>query len=176
MTTAKDLLATARLRESTLRLVTRGDLLAEHEEAVADLERLTKAAVSVTDETAAAAELVQSLEADIEASTVTLRFRALSRSAYQALLTEHPGREGEDEVWNWQTFVPALIAACLIDPVMTVDEVVELLDLITEGQRDELFSAAYDVNQSVTRVPFSERASVVTRWREQSATPPEPGE
>jgi len=175
MTTAKELLSTARLRESTLRLVTRGDLLADHDAAVAELERLTKPAVTLSDETAAAAERVRDLEALIEASTVTLRFRALSRTAYQALLTEHPGREGEEEVWNWQTFIPALISACLIDPAMTVDEVIELLDLITEGQRDELFSAAYDVNQAVTRVPFSERASVVTRWRERNSSQPEPG-
>jgi hypothetical protein len=58
---------------------------------------------------------------------------------------------------------------------MTVAEVEELFDLLNEGQRDEMFGAAFNVNQEATSVPFSAGVSVVNRWRERRSKQPEPG-
>ncbi len=176
MTTARDLIDSARRRERVLALPLRGDLIADHELADAELERLTKAPTKDEAAILAATDLVADLEAQIAASTATLRFRALPRGGFQTLVAAHPARTDREETWNWDTFVPALIAASLVDPEMTEAEVVEFLDVIAEGQRDELFDAAYEVNQAGTRIPFSERASAVIRWREQKSAQPASGE
>ena len=176
MTTARDLIESARLREKALSLPLRGDLLADHELADAELERLAKAPTKDEAAILAATDRVADLEQQIAESTAVLRFRALPRGGFQTLLAAHPARADRDENWNWDTFVPALISASLVDPAMTEDEVVEFLDVIAEGQRDEVFDAAYEVNQAGTRVPFSERASAVIRWREQRSAQPESGE
>jgi hypothetical protein len=176
MTTARDLIDSARLRERVLTLPLRGDLIADHELADAELERLSKAPTKNEAAILAATDRVADLERQIVESSAVLRFRALPRGGFQTLLAAHPARADRDENWNWDTFVPALIAASLVEPKMTEAEVVEFLDVIAEGQRDEMFDTAYEVNQAGTRIPFSERASAVIRWREQRSAPPESGE
>ena len=175
-TDARTLIAGARRRESTLPLCLAGDLAAEHEELEAELEAVmrpgawTAGSLADTNPTIALSERIVAVEAQMAEHTTTLRFRALKRSDWEALIAAHPGREGKEERWNWSTFAPAIVSACLVDPVMTVAEVDELFDVVNEGQRDALFGAAFQVNQEATTVPFSERASVVTRWRAQNST------
>ena len=84
----------------------------------------------------------------------------IGRNAFRRLLSEH---EADGELFDRDTFPGALIAACSLDPVLTVAEVTELGDLLTDGQWDELFSASWDACREVDDVPFSALASAVTR-------------
>jgi hypothetical protein len=179
MTTAKDVLSKAKRRESTLRLYLDGPAEAEFRTLDAELTRRTTAEDWETDdpftEAADLADRITAAAATMEESAVLFRFRSLGRLEWEALLDAHPGRS-ETERFNFTTFPVALVAASLADPEMTVAEVEELFDLLNEGQRDEMFGAAFNVNQEATSVPFSAGVSVVNRWRERRSKQPEPGE
>lgn len=182
MTTAKDILKNARRRETTYRLCLRGDLLAEHEALEAELARITgeggwtASSLADTSPVVDLAQQIEALQAEMREQTVTLRFRALRRVDWEALVAAHPPREDKDEAFNVETFAAPLVRACLVDPELTASEFDDLWDdALNHEQRDEVFGAAWAANTEATSVPFSERASVVTRWREQNSKLPEPG-
>lgn len=179
MTTVADLIARAKPRETTVSLCLRGDLVAEFEALDAELTNLTITAGWKTDEpmaeAGALADRLETLRAEMAEDTVVVRFQALKRIEWEALVDAHPGRT-PDEAFNFSTFPLALIAASAVDPAMTEQEASDLLDVLNEGQRVALFDAAYTVNQEATAVPFSASASAVSRWREQKSKQPEPGE
>jgi hypothetical protein len=177
--TIADILATAKPRETTVRLCLRGDLVAEFEALDAELTDKTVSGTWRTSdpqsEAADLADRIEALRAEMDVDTVVFRFRSLPRLQWEALVDAHPGRDGRDEPFNFTTFPLALIAACAFDPAMTDAEATDLLDILNEGQRIKLFDACYTVNQESTAVPFSVSASAVSRWREQNSKPLEPG-
>lgn len=177
-TDIRTILDSARRREAVVRLCLRGDLIPVYEQLDADLTRRTVTEQWDTDqpadEAAALAAEIEAVRAEMEQDSITVRFRALKRLEWEALVEAHKKRH-DDEPFNWSTFPPALIAACVVDPTMTPAEVDELLDVINESQREDLFNAAYTVNQESTAVPFSVSASAVSRWRERNSKQPEPG-
>lgn len=182
MTTAKDILKNARRRETTYRLCLRGDLLAEHEALEAELARITAeggwtaSSLADTSPVVDLAQKIEALQAEMREQTVTLRFRALRRVDWEALIAEHPGKT-EDEKFDVESFAAPLVRACLVDPELTAAEFDDLWDdALNHEQRDEIFGAAWAANTEATSVPFSERASVVTRWREQNSKLPVTGE
>lgn len=158
-----DVIASAKLREHSIKLCLRGDLAAEHEEAVAALEALLRDGLS--DSLAApaveAAKRVRDLEDQMRESSTVFRFRALGDREYRSLKAAHPGSDGQ--AFNVTTYPAALIAASSADPVMTVPDVERLFEVLSEGQRDELFGAAFIVNEGKAGVPFNESASHVIR-------------
>lgn len=177
--TMAEILASAKRRETSVRLCLRGDLVAEFEALDAELTDLTVTGQWKTDEPRAEAEAlaarIDALRAEMEQDTIVFRFRSLPRLEWEALVEAHPGRDAKDEPFNWSTFPLALIAACAFDPEMNATEASDLLDLLNEGQRIKLFDACYTVNQESTAIPFSVSASAVSRWREQNSKPLEPG-
>lgn len=151
-------------RERAVTLATGGGLLAEHDELLAEFEAATAAQATslagdprVRDLAAALADL----EARIAEQTVTIRVRAIGRNAFNRLLDAHPDPEGGP--FNRDTFPPALVAACAVDPTLTDAEAVELADLLTDGQWDQVFDAAWTVCREVDEVPFTALASTLTR-------------
>lgn len=79
-------------------------------------------------------------------TTVALRFRSIGARAYDRLIKAH--QEGKDSgaVFNGETFAPALIAASLVDPVLTEDQVLELVEQWSTSEIVQLFAAALEVN------------------------------
>ncbi len=93
-------------------------------------------------------------EALLDEASVKMKFRSIGRKAYRELVESHthvpapPARaaapDGEDEPvdealeavpepepeaeLDYETFIPELVAACCIDPVMTLEETIEILD------------------------------------------------
>ena len=160
-----DVIASAKLREQSITLCLRGDLAARHQEAVQALEALTPDGVtgSLGGPVVEAAQKVRELEAEMREASTTFLFRALGDREYRALKAAHPGREGQQESFNVDTYPAALVAASSADPVMTVPDVERLFEVLSEGLRDQLFGAAFMVNEGRDGVPFSERASAVIR-------------
>ena len=160
-----DVIAGAKLREQTVSLCMRGDLVAAHAEASEALDALLRDGLS--DSLAApqveAARKVRAIEDEMNAAATVFRVRALGDREYRAIKAAHPGRDGVQEAFNIDTYPAALIAASSADPVMTVPDVERLFEVLNEGQRDELFGAAFTVNEGKQGVPFSERASLVIR-------------
>lgn len=181
MTSNRDILLNAKRREATYRLCVRGDLAAEHQALEEQLAEQTgkggwtATSLAETNPLVEMADRIAAIEAEMSEATVTLRLRALRRHEWETLLAEH--RKGDsDSDLDVAAFASPLVRACLVDPELSASEFDDLWDdVLNDGQRDELFGVAFAVNTEATTVPFSERASAVTRWRDERSRRPEPG-
>lgn len=156
-----EILAAATLREESVELCVDGALNAQFEELQRELtDALAKAPTSLADGGAAAGIEAQmaKVRSDMAERTFAFRFRALGAKAWSDLRAAHPGRDGKGEAWNLETFPPALIAACCVDPQLDAAGVERLFEVLNQGQRDLLFQAAWDANQG-SDVPFWRAAS-----------------
>jgi hypothetical protein len=102
-------------------------------------------------------DLVRQIEAAREGmreASVEFRLVALGHTAYSNLIADHPAPEGRQEPYDPATFLPALLAACCTDPVMTAVQARDLLDLLNDGQAQALFAAALAVNEEPSPLPF----------------------
>ncbi|MDQ1504880.1 MAG: hypothetical protein QOD57_2607 [Actinomycetota bacterium] len=96
-------------------------------------------------------------QAATDDAVVTLRFRAIGHVAYDELVRAHPPvadqiveakAAGGDLNYNAYTFPPAVVAASLEEPKMTLAEVAELWESPdwNLAELSALFSAAVEVN------------------------------
>jgi hypothetical protein len=163
-----EILAGARLPETGVPLCLRGDLQLRHEELERELEEAREA--DRADDSLAGggrarkvAEQIRDLEAEMRDHTHVFALRALNRQAFRDLVEQHPPRDGnaDDQALgaNSRTFPVPLIAASCIDPVMTEDQVHQLLEVLTEGQMLQLYGTALHLNRSRIDVPKSFAAS-----------------
>lgn len=93
-----------------------------------------------------------------EAETITYRFQAIGRKAYEELLLANPvtpenqaeaDRLGQQHTdYNPDTFPKALVAASLVDPILTYEDVEEMWDdpAWTGPELSTLWVAALGVN------------------------------
>lgn len=180
MTDADDLIKSVRLSEAHVPVCLRGDLLATR----SDLERrLIEAhqrdqvnSLASGGSARQVAEELEGLLAEIEANTHPFRFRALPRREFRALQDEHPPRPDNelDQALggNAETFAPALVAACCVDPQMDLGQVESLLDVLSEGQAMELFGCALTLNRSTVDLPKFETASGILARLAPKSKPP----
>lgn len=113
-------------------------------------------------------ELAQLLEEGQEdGKVVEFKFRALGGDEYQAVINAHqPTKEQRAEAtkvgmfvqWNEKTFKPALVAAALVEPQLSADEMAELWKdpSWTEADRQLLFEGAQTA--SLRRMTIDSRA------------------
>lgn len=116
----------------------------------------TEAAFQLLEADQKLADLRRRLEA--EEAVVHFKFRGIGRHAYEALVDAHPptpeqrtkAKAGgfEAVAWNYDTFPPALVAACLVAPAMSVDDVAAIWDSADWNQAElqTLLNAAIEVN------------------------------
>ena len=156
--TYAEVIALAKAREAVVKLCVDGQLAAEADRLTAELAVLKdKPGVSLADGADRArvqAELDEYAELMRQAE-VEFRFRSLPRKERSDLIAKHPprpGKEGEEE-WNLETFPSALVAACAIEPVMSLPEVEALFDVLNEDGCARLFNAAWRANQAPTNIP-----------------------
>lgn len=93
--------------------------------------------------------------------------RAIGSKAYDVLVGMHPPtaeQKKEQAAYNPDTFGPALISACSVQPHLTPVEAKELWesDEWSRGEVMELFVAAVEVNSKGLDVPFTAIASDTT--------------
>lgn len=90
---------------------------------------------------------------------VSFTFRSIGRAAYDALVNAHPPTPaqraqakslGQDTNINLETFPPALVAACLVEPKLSVDEAQALWrdDNWNQAELTKLFNGAFAVNST----------------------------
>lgn len=138
-----------------------GDLAARYQ---ATAEALVEAASdphrSIEDTRAAdlTAELEQ-LREQMEGATRTFRLRALPPNDYLDLQVAHPPRDGNEVDQrlgcNRDTFLPALVKAATVEPVLTDEQWDTLLDKLSSRQWDELWVTAQQLNREDVRPPKS---------------------
>jgi hypothetical protein len=157
----------ASLAETTVPLCLAGHLQGEYEA----LERqLADAAAFVGDSLAGggrveAAQRMEELRAEMTEHLVSFRLRALPSTDWSDLLAAHPGRHAE-ELFNPVTLAPAAVAACAVEPAMTVEQYGRLAARLTHGQQEALVDAVWTLNtRAAQRVPFSLLASATAASR-----------
>lgn len=106
---------------------------------------------------------VRELEEEIRENTVTFRIVGKPFPEYNAILIDHPPRDGNltDRAvgYNVATFYPALVRAC-IEPPLSDAQWEKLVSRLPDGDFDRLATAANEVNRRLDdgRVPFSQTA------------------
>lgn len=153
-----EILKQAKRREKSVFLCLAGEDIAELDRLERQLADLGKAweptSLAASDPREKLAKKVSALRTKIRTAEVEFKFRALGDREWSDLIAAHPSPDA-DKMWDPETFGPALIAACAVDPVMTPDQVRELFEVCNGAQRDELWRGAYEVNTEATSIPFS---------------------
>lgn len=153
-----DILKKAKRREKSVYLCLAGEEIAELDRLERKLAAMGKAwepgSLADADPRDKLAKQVSGLRKKIRESETEFRFRALGDREWSDLLAAHPSPDA-DKMWDPETFGPALIAACAVDPVMTAEQVKELFEVLNGAQRDELWRGAYEVNVEAPGIPFS---------------------
>lgn len=106
-------------------------------------------------------EAVAAAEEAVAAATDVYRFVALGRHAFDELIRAHPPTDedhadaratsGDPQAmakFHGDSFGPALVAACCVDPELTVDDAKLIFDEWNHAETLELFAAAWAVNQT----------------------------
>lgn len=99
----------------------------------------------------------------IEDEEVTLKFQAISAKELDALSTKYKptmDQKMEGARFNPDTFPPALIAACSVQPVMTFEEAKEIWESPewSNGELATLFTTCLDLCNAGLDIPFTENA------------------
>ena len=105
-------------------------------------------------------EAFSEIELKAEESTVEFVFRSIGRAKFDEVMESCPPTDeqskdaklkGEDApIWNGETFPPALVAAAIVDPELTEEQVFEIWEGEDWNHAEvlSLFMAALEVNQS----------------------------
>lgn len=93
----------------------------------------------------------------------SIRVKALGAKAYDELLAKHPptkAQKAEGGVYNMDTFAPALLTECMIEPEISKEEATELWTSPdwSRGELLDLFFSCVEVNNKGLDVPFTESA------------------
>lgn len=153
MTSIDDLLAEAVAREKSVKILLRQDLLGEHERLEAELQAELELDMRENRDPLGpvlAARLLD-FEAEIEAARREFRFRAVGKRPWADLLAAHPPTKEQLQKMarldhNPETLPTAAVAASCIDPVMTVEQVAQLEQVLNFAQFERLWECCLDVN------------------------------
>lgn len=122
----------------------------------------------ITKRIKAAEKAVDEAEAAVDAASVTVTFTALKASDYDALLKEHPPREGNETDAmtdrNELTWYDALMFASAtkvedLDGNLVDMDTTELLETLSDGERNIACRVSNEVNSKSLSVPFSDANS-----------------
>jgi hypothetical protein len=160
----KALLAKAKPREGSAKILLDGQIAGEIERLEAELLEVAgdwePTDLAEQHPGRKISQRLAELREQAKASEAVFRFRYIGDEAYSSLMAAHPStdpQEGFDNV----TFPRALIAKSAIDPVMTEGDVRDLFEVISQGEIKKLFDTVWDVHNSSGLVPFSLAASAL---------------
>jgi hypothetical protein len=152
-----ELLAKATVAQRTVALCYRGDLVARAEQLKAEWQAATAHDLEHNEPPTAPAiwDRLAAVEADAEAATVELTVKALSATEWRRLVADHPPPAGDTEGWVWdnETFQPAALAACAVEPAMSEAQAQELAATLSNAQWSKVFGAVLACNVSDNLVP-----------------------
>lgn len=152
------LLEQASPREYTVRVCLAGDAAGELqalEQEMGDLGEWHPTSLAEANPAHALQERIDDARRRVLEASVEFRFKALGHRAYSNLLAAHPAPEGSKEPYDAGTFLPALLAACCVEPTLTPAQANQLLDVVNDGTARTLFQTALSVNEEPSPIPFS---------------------
>lgn len=139
----KKLVEKSRPRTRTVRLCLDGEL----QEALAE-------AKAVPSNSLGGNQAARELEQQIEEASIDFKLRGLSRATLRKLEADHP-TDDEESAWDADTFPEALVRACLVEPEVAPED--ELFEVLTAGEADRLFEAAFLACNEADPVPLQKR-------------------
>lgn len=100
-------------------------------------------------------------DADGEKIEVTLKYQSIGARDYDKLVAKHPPKNeqrAEGSSFNIDTFAPALIASCCIEPEMSREDAQAIWDSEdwSRGDLMVLFRNAIELNNRGIDIPFSD--------------------
>lgn len=104
---------------------------------------------------------VKELEKAVRDASVTIRISSLPWSDYNALIAEHPPRDGVDETFNSSTFFEAAARATAVEVTATSTVPIpdedwdEFVNGLTDGEYDRLAGAVVQVNRNLATVDIA---------------------
>lgn len=175
--TFTELLKGAKLPEASHPVCLRADLVADFEAAERELEALrkkTRIGSSLEgDGTGRLVRTIEDLQREMESAQVVFRMRALPKTKWRALVADHPPRRDPvtgdpvpEDVQigvNREAFLDALLKVSVVEPEITEEEWVGLLDVLTDRQYSDLCDEAWFLNRGEVNVPFSRVVSQLKR-------------
>jgi hypothetical protein len=112
------------------------------------------------------AEQIAAVQARAAESMVDFSLRAIRGPDWLPLWASRPvpgdGESAEEFNARWFPFVCQIVALSCVDPVMTAEQVADLVDDLPMDSWLELSEAAYDLNTNKVSVPFSAAVSALT--------------
>lgn len=173
----------ARKPEKTVTVCLRGDLIAEIEDREQQIARMA-ADDRVASQRARLGDEIDQLREQMQAASITLRFRALDRLAWADLEGKHPPRKDEETGetnrfdvvgFNVDTLIAEAIPMSLVTPKLTAAKLDKLLAVLTDQQYDEIAGTIYRLNKDRVTVPFSVLASAARESSGENSKQPAPG-
>lgn len=170
-----DLIATAQPRTEEVQICARGDLVDAHRAAVEALHAAQQAddSLSGSAEVHEAAERVAAVEAEQEAATTTFVVSAVSRRKWADLVAEYPPSKEQrraGHAWDPQRFAIGMVALCVVDPPLTLDQAERLADVLHIAEWNKLETAAVRLNLTETPHPKLRAATELLQANGQSST------
>lgn len=176
-----DILAGHKPARMSVPINLRADLLARH----AELKRAHSAAIrddmssNAADQAPKILDQLRTLETELAEAETLFTFEALGGQEYKQLRAAFPPskdhrRDGFD--FNPNTFPTALIAACSVDPVMTLPQAKELEGILSDGQFAKLWNTAISVNIGDDSAPKSVLPSALAGSSDGSSSTASPEE
>jgi hypothetical protein len=158
-------------RTHTVGLPLDQEILARIEQLEGDLRRAEKldASQNRDPEAPAIAAELDELRGEAEGSIVAFTFQELPRKRYRAILEAHPDPTGK-AAFDAEAAAPALIAACCIEPAMTLADAEAIWDEWSAIATTILYGAALMVNEGQTKIPFGVAGTARTHASGPSST------
>lgn len=170
-----DIKAAFRRRQTTARVLLDQTLLVEHTRLDADLQRafIEDAQHNRVPHAFTLSEQIRELEQRIDEAQRTFTFEGIGRGPWMDLVGNHPPstadkRDGLD--FDSDTFPPAAVARCCIDPVMTVDEALWLYTELDVAEWSRLWEAVLLANLGTRDRPKSLIATAAATVKDASLT------
>jgi hypothetical protein len=123
---------------------------AAKEAAEAARERLSIASMRIDEQ---ATEWVNTAQAELDRANAALAacyepvtIQALPPDEFEALVAQHPKREGKDEAFNLETLVLPLFLLCVQGELTAKQWTNEIIPQLSNGERRALELKAFDVN------------------------------
>jgi hypothetical protein len=178
----RDKIKAARLPEATVAIVTRSDLVAEHESITRQLVKAgaMKATSLAGTGSSPLKERLLELEAEMVDSILELRLRALprvkrpgdTRPTWAEFKAQFPPREKDGEILRADLVAGSLNVEAIAEPLakisvvepddMTEEDWADFLPGLSEKQFDDIVSTAWALNESRIDIPFSSAGSETT--------------
>lgn len=92
---------------------------------------------------------------------LAVKLKAIGSSAYDQLIAQYPPtpkQRKDGATYNPDTFAPALVAACMTEPALDLEDAQALWESSdwSRGELTELFLAAVQINQAGLDIPFTD--------------------